>query len=672
MAARSVGTIFAELDLDISNYTRSQKRLFKDATSTATDIETNFRKLGVKSAKEFDLLRLKATNSFEMIKNSAVATKDEIVRAEKKKNATLKRLDTQQFGNSKTMLQKLSTAYKTHSGKAIAAVKSIGRAAALAATAGLVATVTMVKKTADAYAEFEGKLVDMGKVTGESLEGIEKKVMGMPAVLGSVSELMVGYYNTISAGIKGEAEQLDFLTVSAKTAKSAHLDMGEVVKGLSKTMAGFEGEIRTAADAADLLFTIEKEGQSTVAELIPHIGSLAKQSRDLGVSQEELGGSLATMTQLAGTTSIAATQYKNVLKALSKPSSAMTEEFKKMGVSSGQAAIKAFGLSGTLQKLVESTGGSVEKMNKLFTEMESGMGVSALMAENFTKFNTKIEAMEGKAGSLIDAWEKYIKTLNAIKETFMNTIGKQAVLIGKILAPAVKDILGRMTAWLEVNKEMITMRIGEFLNNFIGNAEDLATEVYKLTGKFEGLFLFLQLTSKVLGYFSKNILHFISDVGKASAKITGLLSKLNVFSKTKPKVVVSLVGEGSSVKPLGEKITEMTGRMDDFSSHIEGLNPTMEAEMSPITQGLEKALTKARAAAQEMRHLGFAVVGQGQYEHQLSRQIAESKKNEQISTRGTYNINLAPTFMTGDSSAADNVAREIAPAIDRLNMRYGS
>lgn len=101
-------------------------------------------------------------------------------------------------------------------------------------------------------------------------------------------------------------------------------------------------------EAAGLLFTIEKEGQTAVAELIPYIGGLAKLSHDLGISQNEMAAALAQVTQTAGDTSEAAVQYQGVLQGLMKPSEAMKETLKAMGFESTQAAIKCLGLVGTL------------------------------------------------------------------------------------------------------------------------------------------------------------------------------------------------------------------------------------------------------------------------------------------------------------------------------------
>ncbi|MFH2076951.1 MAG: hypothetical protein ABIJ57_16695, partial [Pseudomonadota bacterium] len=81
MAGQSIGTIFAELDLDSSRYMKSQQALLRDATSTTLNIEKNFKNLGIKSSAEMDLMRQKIENSYQRIVHSAQATSNDIVRA---------------------------------------------------------------------------------------------------------------------------------------------------------------------------------------------------------------------------------------------------------------------------------------------------------------------------------------------------------------------------------------------------------------------------------------------------------------------------------------------------------------------------------------------------------------------------------------------------------------
>ena len=87
MAGRPIGVAYVEIDMDPSRYTKSQQKLYKDATRTTLNIEENFKKLGIKSSAHMDLMRQKITNSYNMIARSSKATANDILRAEKAKNS---------------------------------------------------------------------------------------------------------------------------------------------------------------------------------------------------------------------------------------------------------------------------------------------------------------------------------------------------------------------------------------------------------------------------------------------------------------------------------------------------------------------------------------------------------------------------------------------------------
>jgi len=327
-----------------------------------------------------------------------------------------------------------------------------------------------VAGTFKTFTDYETKLVDMAKVTGESFKSIEEKISGIDPILGASTELMSGYYQVISAGVKDPVEALGTLTTAAETAKAAHVEQSEVVKGITKMMAGYEGAISSATEAADLLFSIEKEGQTSVAELIPVIGGLAKVSYDVGVEQKEMAASLAVISKTAGSTAEAATQYQAVISGLMKPTADMTEAFTKIGESirgtgegykSAQEMIKDLGFVDAMKELSKYSEESDISIAKLFGRKEAMIGFSALGAEGFKTLNESIISVGEGAGGAKKAFEDWSETgqasIDEIKNTFLN-FSKD---IGQKLAPMIKEIIGKVTdiiekisEWVEANPEL--------------------------------------------------------------------------------------------------------------------------------------------------------------------------------------------------------------------------
>lgn len=144
MAGGNIGTVFVELDLDPKRYVGKMQSIYKSAVSTSMNIETNFHRLGIKSANEFDLMRQRASNAFEMIAHSSKTAKDDMLRAEKAYQTELKRISEEQFGHQRSLIEKL----KSHWMAATAAIYVAMRAART--VKGWMEEADAIGKTADA------------------------------------------------------------------------------------------------------------------------------------------------------------------------------------------------------------------------------------------------------------------------------------------------------------------------------------------------------------------------------------------------------------------------------------------------------------------------------------------------------------------------------------------
>jgi len=587
-------------------------------------------------------------------------------------------------------------------GQVAAAAVKIG-ALGVAAAGALGGAV--IAKSIKEFASFEVAVRDLGKVTDESFDQISEKILALPPEIGSSTELVKGYYQTISAGVTEPAAAMETLVVASKAAKSAHVDQSEVIKGLTKVMAGFQGEIQNVTDASDLLFTIEKEGQTSFLELIPVIGELAATSKQLGVTHAEMGGALALVTQTAGSTSQAATQYQGVLMALMKPTTEMSKAVSSMGYESAQAMIKQEGLSGTLQKLNEYTGGSVEMTNKLFGNLEGLKGMAALSANNFADLAKKTDAMKDATGASAKAWDDYMNTLSSVWETFKNAIGKQATMLGKELAPAIKEVLGNVVAWLEANRGLIAQGIAEW----VGKIEVAIRAGLPTMTEFIG---YVKTAIDVLGKFADAIVtvvgwfvDFSAWIGKTAAQVVIIADKVGRFLGLikdfgTTTATVKFEGEGSTVRPLGEKCDEMTGKVGAFGEYINSLSPTMTADFTPISSALDGLRYKAEdtmisminmfaeistwetftatALVEKQKYLNDMVknirderVKAVQEEAYLSKIMGAIYFNDTTKTTNSNTVNNAISInITSQSGDPQQLAMEMRKQLKELDYRY--
>ena len=476
---------------------------------------------------------------------------------------------------------------------------------ALMGAAMTAAAVASSVKLIDTFGDFETALNDMGKVTKRSQAELREEIMKMSPVLGSATDLMEGYYQTISAGVTDPVKSLDFLTTSAKAANAAHVEQGEVVKALSKLMAGYAGDIKKTSDAADLLFSIEKEGQTSVSELVPVIGDLAAVSHEVGVRQTEMAGALALMTQTSGSTSEAATKYKAILIGLYKPQSEMQKILKATGYTSGVAMVKQLGLAGALDKVKKEAAKTGTGLGKLFESQEALIGISALSVNSFETMAEKEKAIVDGAGSMEAAFVEWQKTMEATEAVFNNTIGKFAIEFGGELAPAMKEGMVDFTAYIEDHRE-------ELLAFFegVGESAKNLSEVGVRAADF---------LSKTLAGWNA-LPPVIQDVGLVAAVFGGVKGKIAIATvigltavvQTRMEKLVSTAGDlslGFSPQPMAEGLDAMNvqlKKLEDARDRFLDLNPAAQMRIGmPHIESITDQIEELEDAIEDYNDIGF-------------------------------------------------------------------
>lgn len=128
---RPIGTIFVDFDANFIPVTKAQEKLRADAGTTGIFIEDSFRKVGIKSSAEMDLMRQKITNGFEQIRAHSQSTANDIMRAERAKNDQLARLNEQQFGKQISMVDSLKANWIAASAAIVGAWMLVNKAVAM-------------------------------------------------------------------------------------------------------------------------------------------------------------------------------------------------------------------------------------------------------------------------------------------------------------------------------------------------------------------------------------------------------------------------------------------------------------------------------------------------------------------------------------------------------------
>ncbi len=479
-------------------------------------------------------------------------------------------------------------------------------------------------KSISDFNQYQSALTDMAKVTDEKFDNINNKIMGLDSSLGSPTELMRGYYQVMSAGVTNTSKATDMLVTASKMGESAHVEQAQSILALTKVMAGYEGQIKKTSDAADLLYGIERLGQTRVSELVPVIGDVASISHVLNVSQYEMGASLARISQLAGDTSIAADEYKAVLNALIKPTKTMNALLQEHGYASAGAAVADRGFMGVMKMIEDATHGNTTALGHLIQRREAILGFLAMMSDGGKTVANNLKILENNTGASERAFENWQKTGEGAEKRLKDSFSRDMIDLGKIFEPFFMEFTKGLDA-IASNKLLtagilsvvgLTVLGGGFLK-FIGVVGDLA----KIWGMGEGgVAGAVTLATTAMEAFKKSAVFDVltQEVGTFSGGLSTSLTTMQSLGVAAGVVGAALAGwdigkflgqvdiAGRSINEWVQRAynyvgTHVFGAPDAFAtpdgSHAGGLDYVPFDGYKAILHQGEAVLTKSQNAA---------------------------------------------------------------------------
>ncbi|GAJ20724.1 unnamed protein product, partial [marine sediment metagenome] len=216
-----------------------------------------------------------------------------------------------------------------------------------------------------------------------------------------------GLYDILSASIP-PAEALGVLEVSARAAAAGITDTGVAADAITTILNSYGFSADQAGMVSDKLFAIVKEGKTTFAELAPSIGKVAATASISGLSFDDLGASIATITRAGIRSEEAMTAINGVLRSFLSPTTEAMEAAKGFGLELNTNTLRTEGLTGVMGKLTNAT---AEQLAAIFPNIRGLKGMAAALgdAEGYAK---SYALMLNSAGLTQEAFAKQSATLN--------------------------------------------------------------------------------------------------------------------------------------------------------------------------------------------------------------------------------------------------------------------
>ncbi|MBW9170781.1 phage tail tape measure protein [Clostridium estertheticum] len=286
-----------------------------------------------------------------------------------------------------------------------------------------------------------------------------------------VEELGTTQYDAISSGVSAK-NSLEASVVSAKLAKAGFTDSDSALKALMSTMNvyGLTGT-KAMTNISDKMLVVQNLGVITVAEMAESMGSVTPVAQACGASIDELDAGMISLTKNGIKADEASVQMKGIFTSIIKPSSEASKEAKSLGLNFSASALKAQGFAKFMENVKEKTGGSTEKMAKLFGNVRALTGALVLSGTGFKDFNSGLVALKDSSGMTESAFAIMQNTVGAKFDKLKNTFKNTCTSIVATQSGTLGTVADKMITWLNSNQDNI--------QKYVDNIGKAITKIFK-------------------------------------------------------------------------------------------------------------------------------------------------------------------------------------------------
>lgn len=436
------------------------------------------------------------------------------------------------------------------------------------------------------------KVSTIADTTVMSIKDLGSGVMKLSSDTGvSTDELNEGLYQVLSA-TNDTANALDYLEVSAKLAKGGFTDVNSAIDGATSVMNAYGKTGKEEFEkVADVMVMTQNLGKTTVNELAGSLFNVVPAATAAGISFEQVGAAMATMTAQGTPTSVATTQLRSAIQAFTAPNAEMqktisgvademireqkisgplVEEYQKQvkvfqdliekkravntTTAEGRAEAKKYdtaikeqqktvfeaagglgslimeseGLAGAFKIVTDAADGNTLKMSNMLGSVEAVNSVLQLTSEQGAeKYRTSLEGMGEAAGATGTAFEKMQKSAGAQFQMLLNDLKILGVQFGTLLLPPVLAI---------------TKGIKSFLDVIINLPEPIKAIVVVIGGIVAAIGPLLTIAGKIITNI-KTLATIISTLKTVITGFTTVFKILNTVLLANPiGIIITLIG----------------------------------------------------------------------------------------------------------------------------------
>ena len=433
--------------------------------------------------------------------------------------------------------------------KATEAVINLGKQALEAGMnfeAAMAKTSTLFSGTDAQFQQLQSTILDISSATGLAADGLAEAA-----------------YSALSAGVA--SEDLGFtLEKSAKLAAAGFTDVDTALSATAKTMNayGMTGE-ESLDKVQKVLIQTQNLGITTVGELGQSLAQVTPTAAAFGVSFEQVGASLATMTAQGTPTAQATTQLNALIAELGKNGTIAAnnlqqaaEGSKYAGMSFNEMMESGATLDEVLGMMQKSADENGLAMVDMFSSIEAGKAAMSIFSQEGATFSKNLQGMSTDADVVGEAYAKVSDTLKFKADQIKTSLQNIGISLFEMASGPLGDAAGAAASALsEIQKglsENGLAGVGDALVNIMEKAAtalenfDWAAAAEAITEKLSNLLSgkgtgkLITAAGHLLAALAKGLIQFIPKVLPAVIQLMGRIPLM--ILKNLPKIIQAGMG----------------------------------------------------------------------------------------------------------------------------------
>lgn len=318
----------------------------------------------------------------------------------------------------------------------------VGQKMTLGVTLPIIGAGAAAVKLSNDFDSAFGQMVGLAGVPADEVERLKAAVLdlaGETAV--APQELAEGLYFAASAGLDA-AQAMDAVTIAARASAAGMGSTQDVVGLAASAVASYGAANITSAEAVDILTASIREGRAEPAELAGSLGRVLPIAASLGVGLEEVGGTVAYLSNIFGDTDRTVTSVNDAFAKLAAPTDGARAALDAAGTSADELhrVIADDGLLAGLQLLRDhGFAGNSAAIRELMPDMQGAAALTALLNDESGSLSETLGAVADSAGSLDAAYGAIDEDAKAMRQSWVD-IQVALIEVGEVIGPIIADI----------------------------------------------------------------------------------------------------------------------------------------------------------------------------------------------------------------------------------------